>query len=44
MADTQQVIKNLDKIISLIETDSKDISPEDKKMMVEDTLDRKSVV
>ncbi len=40
MADTQQVIKNLDKIISLIETDSKDISPEDKKMMVEDTLNQ----
>ena len=40
MADTQQVIKNLDKIISLIETDSKDISPEDKKMMVKDTLNQ----
>ena len=34
----EQVIKDLDKVISLIETDTKDIPPEDKKQMVADTL------
>lgn len=34
----EQVIEDLDKIISLIETDSQDISKEDKKEMVEKTL------
>lgn len=39
MEKKEQVIQDLDKIISLIETDSKDISKEDKKEMVEKTLD-----
>ncbi|MEE3420752.1 MAG: putrescine aminotransferase [Lachnospiraceae bacterium] len=37
-ASKEQVIKDLDKVIGLIETDTKDISPEDKKEMVKDTL------
>jgi len=40
MADRQQVIKDLDRVISLIRTDSKDISAEEKKQMVTDTLDQ----
>lgn len=38
MADKQQVIKDLDKVIGLIERDTKDITPEEKKEMVADTL------
>ena len=37
-AAKEQVIRDLDKVIGLIETDTKDISPEDKKQMVKDTL------
>ena len=39
MAEKQQVIKDLDRVISLIKTDSKDIPAEEKKQMVADTLD-----
>ena len=42
MAEKQQVIKDLDRVISLIKTDSKDIPAEEKKQMVADTLDRRS--
>lgn len=38
MAAKEQVIKDLDRVIRLIETDSKDISPEEKKKMTEETL------
>ena len=38
MAQKEQVIKDLDKIISLIRTDSDQISADDKKKMVDDTL------
>ena len=37
-ADKEQVIKDLDRVVRLIETDTKDISAEDKKQMVEETL------
>ena len=40
MADTQKVVKELDRVIRLIKTDSKDISAEEKKQMVADTLDQ----
>ncbi|MBO5113978.1 MAG: putrescine aminotransferase [Lachnospiraceae bacterium] len=36
----EQVIKDLDRVVRLIKTDSKDISPEEKKQMVADTLDQ----
>ncbi|MCC6093874.1 MAG: putrescine aminotransferase, partial [Eubacterium sp.] len=39
MADKEQVIKGLDRIIGLIETDSKDIPKDEKKKMVSETLD-----
>ena len=39
-ATKEQVIKGLDRVIRLIKTDSKDISPEEKKQMVADTLDQ----
>ncbi|MCD8150927.1 MAG: putrescine aminotransferase [Clostridiales bacterium] len=39
MADKAQVIKDLDRVIRLIETDTKDISPEEKKQMTAETLD-----
>lgn len=39
MADSKQVIKDLDRVIKLIETDTKDISAEEKKAMVAETLD-----
>ncbi|MGN1181673.1 MAG: putrescine aminotransferase, partial [Faecalibacillus sp.] len=39
MSKKEKVIQDLDKIISLIKTDSKDISKEDKKQMVKNTLD-----
>ena len=39
MAEKAQVIKDLDRVISLIETDSKDIPAEEKKKMVAETLD-----
>lgn len=39
MAEKEQVIRDLEKVISLIKTDSKDISEDDKKQMVRDTLD-----
>lgn len=38
MADKKQVISDLDRVVRLIETDTKDISPEEKKQMVEETL------
>ena len=34
----EQVIKDLDRVVRLIKTDSKDITPEEKKQMVADTL------
>ena len=37
-ADKEQVIKDLDRVVRLIETDTKDISAEDKKQMVDETL------
>lgn len=40
MEDRQRVIKDLNRVISLIKTDSKDISPEEKNRMVTDTLDQ----
>lgn len=39
-ATKEQVIKDLDRVVRLIKTDSKDISPEEKKQMVADTLDQ----
>ena len=39
MADKAQTIKDLDRIIGLIETDSKDIPKDEKKRMVSETLD-----
>ena len=39
MANKEQVIKDLDRVIGLIKTDTKDISPEEKKQMVAETLD-----
>lgn len=36
----KEVIKDLDRVIRLIKTDSKDITPEEKKQMVADTLDQ----
>lgn len=39
MADKQQVIADLDKVIGLIKKDTKDITPEEKKEMVRDTLE-----
>ena len=39
MADSKQVIKDLDRVIRLIETDTKDIPAEEKKAMVAETLD-----
>ena len=38
MADYTQVIEDLDHVIHLIETDSKDITVEEKQQMVKDTL------
>ena len=38
MTNKEQVIKDLDKVIGLIKTDSKDISLKDKEQMVRDTL------
>lgn len=38
MADRKQVINDLDRVVRLIETDTKDISQEEKKQMVEETL------
>lgn len=38
MAEKQQVIADLDKVIGLIKKDTKDITPEEKKQMVSDTL------
>ena len=32
----EQVIKDLDRVVRLIKTDSKDITPEEKKQMVAD--------
>ncbi|MDO4284923.1 MAG: putrescine aminotransferase [Eubacteriales bacterium] len=40
MESKQQVIADLDRVISLIETDSKDIPEAEKKQMVADTLDQ----
>ena len=39
MAEKQQVIKDLERVISLIETDSYQIPEEEKKKMVSETLD-----
>ena len=39
MADNNQVIQDLDRVIRLIETDTADIPKEEKKKMVEETLD-----
>ena len=39
MADSKQLIKDLDRVIRLIETDTKDIPAEEKKAMVKETLD-----
>ena len=39
MADKQQVIADLDKVIGLIKRDTKDITPEEKKEMIADTLE-----
>ena len=39
MAEKQQVIKDLERVISLIETDSDQIPEEEKKKMVSETLD-----
>lgn len=36
----EQVIKDLNRVVRLIKTDSKDITPEEKKQMVADTLDQ----
>ena len=36
----EQVIKDLDRVVRLIKTDSKDITPEEKKQMVAETLDQ----
>ncbi|MDC7124149.1 MAG: putrescine aminotransferase [Spirochaetales bacterium] len=38
MATNEQVIKELERIIGLIKTDTKDISSEEKKQMISDTL------
>ena len=38
MADKKQVIADLDKVIGLIKRDTKEISPEEKKEMVADTI------
>ncbi len=40
MADKAQVIKDLDRVIGLIKTDSKDIPAEEKKKMAEETIDQ----
>ncbi|HAK17528.1 MAG TPA: putrescine aminotransferase, partial [Lachnospiraceae bacterium] len=39
MADKQQVIRDLDEIIGLIGKDTSEITKEEKKKMVSDTLD-----
>lgn len=39
MESKENVIKELDRVVSLIKTDSKDISEAEKKQMVSDTLD-----
>ena len=39
MAAKEQVIKDLDRVIGLIKTDTKDIPAEEKKQMVAETLD-----
>ena len=39
MADKQQVIADLEKVVGLIKRDTKDITPEEKKEMVQDTLE-----
>lgn len=39
MADKQQVIADLNKVIGLIKRDTKDITPEEKKEMIKDTLE-----
>lgn len=39
MADRTQVIEDLNKVVGLIRRDTKDITPEEKKQMVADTLD-----
>lgn len=39
MAKSEQVIKDLDRVIGLINTDMKDIPAEEKKQMVADTID-----
>ena len=39
MAKREQVIKDLDRVIGLINTDMKDIPAEEKKQMVADTID-----
>ena len=39
MATKEQVIQDLDRVISLIKTDRKDLSAETKKQMVMETLD-----
>ena len=44
MAEKAQVIKDLDRVISLIETDSKDIPAEEKKKMVAETLDHLTIM
>jgi len=38
MAKSEQVIKDLDRVIGLINTDMKDIPAEEKKQMVADTI------
>ena len=40
MENTQKVVKDLDRVISLIKTSSKDIPAEEKKKMVAETLDQ----
>ena len=39
MAKSEQVLKDLDRVIGLINTDMKDIPAEEKKQMVADTID-----
>ena len=39
MASKAQVIEDLNKVVGLIKRDTKDITPEEKKQMVADTLD-----
>jgi putrescine aminotransferase len=39
MESKENVIKELDRVVSLIKTDSKDISEAEKKQIVSDTLD-----